>query len=291
MPTFPFPKKDLPAPTLHRVLKPADDDYDHFVHARDLPFDASPSGPDGRMTFSHLNTWWLADASLLSYWPPDVARQRFLDDAGLENAFLSERSTQCYVAWNDTFAIVAFRGTQPDALLDLIADARLLLLPWRVDGERVHDGFQSALQDVWPKLIVQLKALKDRRVWFTGHSLGAALATLAIDRFLLERQDHGFQEPGGVYTFGSPLVGDRAFAGGFNGRHRDRSFRFVNDQDGVTTVPFPRLGYRHVNDERFVGFDDPDVNRFAENVIDHTPRRYATLAWNALVDAGSKTGP
>ncbi len=38
-----------------------------------------------------------------------------------------------------------------------------------------------------------------RRVWFTGHSLGGALATLAAGRY--ERAPE-------VYTFGAPRVGD-----------------------------------------------------------------------------------
>ena len=279
-----FEKKDLPPPTFKRVFRPQDDDYKHFEHAADLPFDATSS------EFSRLNAWWLADASLLSYWDRTVAQRRFLDDARLQSAAIDTGGTQCYVAWNDTFALVAFRGTEPDALRDILADARLRLRPWRhvdggeVDGGKVHEGFQDALQAVWLQLVDALKKLNDRRVWFTGHSLGAALATLAGDRFFLERARHGFQEPGGMYTFGSPLVGDRAFVDGFNGRHRNRSFRFVNDRDSVTTAPPQQFGYRHVNDRRFVGFDDPDVNMLAEGLIDHAPRRYATLVWNAFVD-------
>ena len=51
----------------------------------------------------------------------------------------------------------------------------------------------------------------------------------------------------------------------------------------MTRVPPPPIGYRHVQDERLVGFDDPDVS-FHEPLIDHTPRRYAILIWNALVE-------
>ncbi len=89
---------------------------------------------------------------------------------------------------------------------------------------------------------------------------------------------------GGVYTFGSPLVGDRRFVDGFNSRVGNRSFRFVNDQDAVTRVPPPLVGYRHVNTEHFVGANDPTLS-LSEPLIDHTPRRYAVLAWNAFVDS------
>jgi triacylglycerol lipase len=148
----------------------------------------------------------------------------------------------------------------------------------------VHEGFKNALNVVWPKPVNILKPLADRPVWITGHSLGAALATLAADRVTRERASSQLGELKGIYTFGSPLVGDRQFVDGFNTRCADRSFRFVNDQDTVTRLPPRLLGYRHVNTERIVGFDDPDTS-FREPVIDHTPRRYAVLIWNALVDA------
>ena len=63
------------------------------------------------------------------------------------------------------------------------------------------------------------------------------------------------------------------------------SIVFVNDKDGVTRVPPRVLGYRHVNTERLVGFDDPDVPLISEPLIDHTPRRYAVLVWNGLVES------
>jgi hypothetical protein len=58
----------------------------------------------------------------------------------------------------------------------------------------------------------------------------------------------------------------------------------------VTRVPPPLVGYRHVNNERFVGAEDPAV-LFNEPLIDHTPRRYAGLLWNALVDAVAGAPP
>jgi hypothetical protein len=274
-----FDKKPLPRPSLSLVLHPEDDPaYQHFEDALNVPFQTVAG------TFSRINAWWLADAALLSYWPPDAARRIFNDQAHLESESVQRLDTQAYVAWNDAFALVAFRGTQPDSLIDVLADAGIALKEWDVRDERVHAGFKAALEVVWDRIVEILTPLANRPVWFTGHSLGAALATLAGDRFARERPSRAFGELGGIYTFGSPLVGDRGFVDGFNTRCGDRSFRFVNDQDTVTRVPPPGVGYRHVNSERFVGFRDPDV-LFGEPLIDHTPRRYAVLVWNALVDA------
>jgi len=272
-------KKPLPRPLLSLVLHPENDpDYRHFEDAMSVPFETTATA------FSRVNAWWLADAALLSYWKPEIAGRIFSDHANLGSAPIQRLDTQAYVAWNRAFALVAFRGTQPDSLIDVLTDALIGLKGWDVAGERVHAGFMEALDVVWDPVVAALTPLADRPVWFTGHSLGAALATLAGDRFQRQRQARGLGELGGIYTFGSPLVGDRRFVDGFNSRCGDRSFRFVNDEDTVTRVPPPLFGYRHVNNERFVGFNDPDV-LFDEPLIDHTPRRYAVLVWNALIDA------
>ena len=272
-------KKPLPRPSLSLVLHPEDDpSYRHFEDALSVPFDATPSA------FSRINAWWLADAALLSYWRPEIARRIYSDQASLESVPIQRLDTQAYVAWNHAFALVAFRGTQPDSVVDVLTDALVGQKEWDMAGECVHAGFLEALDVVWDQVVDALTPLGNRPVWFTGHSLGAALATLAGDRFQRQRQVRGFGELGGIYTFGSPLVGNRAFVDGFNGRCLDRSFRFVNDQDVVPRLPPPLLGYRHVNTERFVGFNDPNVI-IDEPLIDHTPRRYAVLVWNALVDA------
>jgi len=278
---MPLEKKELPKPSLRLVLNPAsDEEYTHFENAREAPFEP------GTSDFSRVNAWWLSDASLLSYWEETTAKLRF-EKAGLASELIENQksSTQCYVASAGAFAIVAFRGTEGGTLQDLITDVRFDRTDW--DGqpeEGVHSGFRSALDSVWDKLVA-VKELKGRGVWFTGHSLGAALATLAGDRFRRSREALGLGELRGIYTFGSPLVGNRAFVDGFNRRCGDRSYRFVNDRDAVTRVPPPIFGYRHVNTERFIGFDDPDVTLFMEPLIDHTPRRYAVLAWNTFVES------
>jgi triacylglycerol lipase len=73
----------------------------------------------------------------------------------------------------------------------------------------------------------------------TGHSLGAALATLyVLDNALTERIHNPL-----IYTFGSPRVGDSTFAGAFNALGLT-SWRIDNLPDLVPYVP---LGYSHVN--------------------------------------------
>jgi len=142
-----------------------------------------------------------------------------------------------------------------------------------------------------------------RAVWFCGHSLGAALATLAADRYAHTQ---------GICTFGSPRVGDDIFASAWTAAFQGRSMRFVNNHDIVTHVPPPILGYRHVDPRRLIARDgvisdgQPNVPHFFSDLIgepvqlpaliasvsggastftpafllDHMPKAYGIWIWN-----------
>jgi hypothetical protein len=130
--------------------------------------------------------------------------------------------------------VIAFRGTEVDDFRDLLTDLRLYKVPWK-DGGKVHAGFRHALPDM--NALTHL--IPDgARLLITGHSLGAALATLAAAR--LRR--------GSLYTFGSPRVGDKAFAASM--QDIDHS-RYVDCCDGVTILPLP-IGYRHVGCRHYI---------------------------------------
>jgi len=303
-----FTKRNLPPSSLWLVTHPeSDTEYMHFQpqmtdgstrRAVDVtPFDAAARG------FSPVNAWWLADAALLSYWDANVATTRFREQAGLESEFFTNGGTQAYVAWNDSAVIVAFRGTQPNQQADIWSDVDFVPTAW-ANGGKVHEGFAAALDAVWTAIAARLQALDGRTVWFAGHSLGAAVATLAADRF---------GPAASAYTLGSPRVGDPEFVAGFNERHARRSFRYVNHHDVVTHVPPSRWGFGHVDSEQHFDADgrtggvslrgadvlEAAARHLAEqvdlivsgsslvppSVIDHTPRRYSTLVWNAFVEA------
>src|SRR5262245_57298511 len=105
------------------------------------------------------------------------------------------KGSQGLVAADDTTCVVAFRGTETDDPTDLFADVNFRLAPWEPGGQ-VHEGFATAFRQVEADVRAHLPA--DRRLLLTGHSLGAALATLAATVW-----------PGdALYTFGSPRVGN-----------------------------------------------------------------------------------
>jgi pimeloyl-ACP methyl ester carboxylesterase len=133
---------------------------------------------------------------------------------------------------------IAFRGTQADDPTDIGVDADLRLRSWKAGGE-VHTGFSQALDSIWDAVAQWLKPYDPSKVWITGHSLGAALATLAASLV-----------PGAtLVTFGSPRVGDHAFAALF--AQRDVR-RYVDCSDVVTMVPPELLGYKHVGAIRYI---------------------------------------
>ena len=296
-----------PAPTYDTrfVLHPEQDGtYVHFENATAHPFEANPG------SLSRVNAWWLAEAALLSYWDRGPAIPVF-NAAGLQAELVEERSAECYVAWRPDAVIVAFRGTQVDEWPDILTDAGVAQIAWGPRGQtgqrRVHSGFAKAIQRIWPKLTAVLDRLKaNRTVWFCGHSLGGALATLAADQY---------NDTRGVCTFGSPRVGDPAFASAFTTKFVNRCARYVNDHDVVTHVPPPVLLpwlYRHVDPRRFIDSvglisdGGPDVPHFFADLIgpprtlldivmaiekgailqapmfllDHMPKAYAIWTWN-----------
>lgn len=105
--------------------------------------------------------------------------------------------THAFLALRDApdpgkLAVVAFRGTDAGDPTDLADDAEFLQCEWP-QGGLVHRGFAEALAHVLPALNPALDAVRGR-VLFTGHSLGAAMATLMASA----------RRPDCLYTFGSP---------------------------------------------------------------------------------------
>ena len=224
-------------------------------------------------TWSRVNAWWLADASWIAYnHDAKAVRDVFRSRAGMESCQLIDGGgTQCYLAHRDSFAIVTFRGTQPDEWNDLFDIVRFGTKTW--DAGRVHEGFADALDVIWGPLEKALNDLEDRHVWFTGHSLGGALAALAAFR----RRDW----VAGLYTFGCPRIGNGAFAALLDGAFMEKSIRYVNDHDAVTHMPpepfaFPHGRYTHIshlrsiNKDGQVGTTEPTVGHFALDVFGDT---------------------
>jgi hypothetical protein len=154
----------------------------------------------------------------------------------------SSTDTQGFVAIDDRMILISFRSTEAK-YRDWLTD--LDFFPKSEDMARVHGGFKTALDSVWPALtkIIGDNVLapdgQPKPVILTGYSLGGALATIAAVRVRKMMPRTGFVT---VYTFGSPRVGNQAFAD-YAAALGVAPHRFVYGDDIVPYVPFyvPRV--------------------------------------------------
>jgi triacylglycerol lipase len=219
------------------IFKPGQAE-DFFEPAPPEAFDPDAAG------FSPVNAWWLSEMARLVYRRdpghdglPNPTRGRILARVGLaERATFSDGNLFAALiesagAAQRPFAALVFRGSSghlDNWMANLDAKAR----PWPTGG-KVHGGFKKALLGFWPQILAALRDI-DRPIFYTGHSLGAALATLAAS----------LRPPRALYTFGSPRVGDSRFVRTLASLP---VFRIANPRDIVTGLPpagFP-FRYRH----------------------------------------------
>ena len=171
--------------------------------------------------------------------PLDFKPAGFFESKGHER----NGGTHCFVAFHDDvvkenrLAVVAFRGTDKDDPTDLFDDLDAPLVDWNSAG-KVFDGFNDAFAEVQMDLLPVVQAM-DCRLLFTGHSLGAALATLLAS----------LKAPHSLYTIGSPRVGDHDFVASLS---IVDSSRYVDCCDAVTQLPPPFLGYAHLGDPLYI---------------------------------------
>jgi len=153
--------------------------------------------------------------------------------------------TQAYLAASDHMIVVAFRGTEPSQIRDWPSDSNTPVIPGPAKKGLVHLGFSRALASVYPEIRDKVEEVRtnDQTLWFTGHSLGGALAMLAGATMYLENPK---LLADGVYTFGQPRTCDRLFAAAHDTAFVSRHFRFVNNNDVVARVP-PEPAFHHGN--------------------------------------------
>jgi len=222
------------------------------------PFHGNAAG------FDRNNAWWLAKCSQLAYESkPRVAYE--LEAAGFTQVtFVDFSGSQGFLAVHPAadespagFAILAFRGTEND-WNDILTDINFVKTKLPDEDYRAHAGFVYALKDVWGTSVSAgalqtttikvdwygsrgvsdaLAALVGVPLFYTGHSLGAALATLAAH----------YWPPNALYTFGSPRVASDKLAAAYRLRGLP-NYRFVNSADIVPRVPPALWQFRHVGE-------------------------------------------
>ncbi len=164
------------------------------------------------------------------------ARQKLKDALGsigfevADSNLFAGNKAKGYLATSDGLAVLAFRGTEATNVQDLLTDFDTIPVRW-ANGGFVHQGFSKAILEVWPAIAKALETLKGD-VFYTGHSLGAALATLAAS----------LHKPKALYTIGSPRVGDADFVSSLAGLGAER---FEDCCDLVCHIPPDAMGFEH----------------------------------------------
>ncbi len=153
---------------------------------------------------------------------------------------------QTYRFMNKHDIVIACRGTEPTEFNDLKAD----LQAYPVKSEtisRVHRGFKAEVDELWPMVREDITRTqnKDKELWFCGHSLGAAMATIMASRC---KHNLDNLDPKELYTFGSPRVGWPTYVDSLSVVHH----RWKNNNDIVTSVPLWVMGYKHHGQQHYL---------------------------------------
>lgn len=160
-----------------------------------------------------------------------------------EIRYYDNDGAQAFIFGNEHDAVVTCRGTQPDDWNDLKADLDLKRAMAETAGW-VHRGFKREVDDLWPRL-EQALVNNTRTLWFSGHSLGAAMAAICAGRCKLS---YIKSNPRALFTYGSPRIGNRRYVNYV----QIETYRWVNNNDIVTRVPPAWFGYCHKGREIYL---------------------------------------
>ncbi len=147
--------------------------------------------------------------------------------------------------------VLSFRGTVPSNALNFLTDASVQTKNFRSLGH-VHGGFHRNVRAVWPEVAESIQTAIDdpdderrlRALYITGHSLGGAMAVLAGATIFADESYLSWQPlVRGIYTYGQPMVGDKAFAKSCHERFGRLLFRHVYERDVVPRLPPLSTGY------------------------------------------------
>jgi triacylglycerol lipase len=185
----------------------------------------------------------MAELAMIAYNDEAEARRAAAAIGFPEAQLFDNDGSQAFRFRNEYDTVLTCRGTEPTEWNDIKADANAIMSALGALGN-VHSGFNREVDDLWP-LMVELLQADSLPVWFCGHSLGGAMATICTYRC---KRSSIVRDPQELHTYGSPRVGCKRWI-----RHADVThFRWVNNNDIVTRVPPVFMGYRHCGNEMYL---------------------------------------
>lgn len=232
---------------MERAIGALDENQDTLASVKDpgelrLVLHSRVTGPIADMTFLQRSLLF-AELSMIAYNDEDETR-RACKIIGFDDVcFYDHDGSQAYRFRSDHDCVIACRGTEPNEWNDIRADANAASVLAETTG-KVHRGFKQEVDDLWPMLETAL-VHNQQPLWFCGHSLGGAMATICAGRCFLS---HIPSVPEQLFSYGSPRVGNNRYVNYVKLEH----YRFVNNNDIVTRVPPILLGYRHCGKEVYL---------------------------------------
>ena len=206
--------------------------------------------PNYRKAYSDRTAWLMASLSELVY--EDFEKKENLKKnieflrMKLEKIYDKE-DTQAILVSNKDFLVLAFRGTETNSIKDIKTDLKAKLIHHKTNSQtkgKVHAGFSKAFEQIAADIQKNLaeKKYQEKSLFITGHSLGGALATVAMKR-LSHRAGIS-----ACYTFGSPRVANKNWIVGI----KTPIYRLVNAADPVPMLPPSSFGYFHCGNMRYL---------------------------------------
>ena len=230
------------------------------------PFSSSPFDAADTNRTLHLAYAAFCNASAVAAWDCQwcVGPGAYAEPLEM-SAYLKDdkAGTQGYIAIDRVRqrVVVAYRGSKNLANDIEDADFFLTQLPFGPEGLKVDSGFLAAYKSVRDATVSGVQAALSKcgggcSVLFTGHSLGAAMATLGAAELGGGGGGGGGSDESPavrLVTFGSPRVGDPAFAAWAHARLQNASgvgsLRLRRQKDIVTAIPPRSVGYAHLAGE------------------------------------------
>ena len=205
--------------------------------------------PTYRKAYSDRTAWLMASLSELVYEDFEkkeklICNIEFLR-MKLEKIYDKEDTQAILVSNNDSLVLV-FRGTEK-RIKDIITNLKVKLIHHKTNNQtkgKVHAGCSKAFEQIAADIQKNLaeKKYQEKSLFITGHSLGGALATVAMKR-LSHRAGIS-----ACYTFGSPKVADKNWIAGI----KTPSYRLVNAADSAPMLPPKDWGYFHCGNMRYL---------------------------------------
>lgn len=202
--------------------------------------------PLRRAAYSDRTSWYMARCSELAYTHfEDGQEPRLrsdLKELGLEFVCGFARDKTCaFLACNDRFAVLAFRGTEEN-MENILTDIDIRFHHDK-SGAKIDRGFSKAYALVAKEIADAIDTLDPGLpLYITGHSLGGALAAVASTRILPS------DRIAACYTYGCPRIGNAEFV---NELWKVPVYRQVHSSDIVPRAPFG-FGYRQAGDLRYI---------------------------------------